>query len=101
MFTTGSETFYEVRNQIRVSKAIVQSKTGDSIHVRSSSNEHCEHELSQLSELTGTHALKVGTWSFASPKDLPIPIQLASSCGISLHIETPTFCPHIADRLSS
>ena len=54
----------------------------------------------QFSELTGMHAVNFGTWSFASPRDLPIPIQSANFCGTSLHIETPTFCPHIADRLS-
>ena len=54
----------------------------------------------QFSEVTGTHALNVETLSFASLRDLPIPIQSANFCGTSLHIETPTFCPHIADRLS-
>ena len=54
----------------------------------------------QFSELTGTHALNVETLSFASLRDLPIPIQSASFCGIFLHIETRTFCPHTADRLS-
>jgi len=55
--------------------------------------------IANISAGPGRHGLGAGARSFSS-RDLPIPIQRASSCGISLHIGIPPFFLRTVDRLS-